>query len=176
MPQTSATKKAHLKNLTKRLDFLERWFRDFGAPNRMTAELLKETLDEIGQTRKAVAEKRFEAVLLYHDLENWHRFLVEHELEIPKMLSQTKRDARDFEGRWKGGLNSAKVRRDNSKKKDCLAYIALRLREDPTIEDDFKRRTQLNKDAAKTYDVDVHEVRRWRREDAAQKIEEMNRA
>ncbi len=110
-------------------------------------------------------------MLLYHELEDLHLKLAE-EFEMPEWLNQAKRDGRDFERRWRAELNSAKVRREKSKKKDCLGYIGLRLREDPTIQNDFKRKTQLNKDAAKKYDVDVHEVRRWRREDAKQKLEE----
>ena len=105
----------------------------------MTDELVQEALDRVAQVRKAIAAKRFDAVLLYHELEDLHRKLAE-EFEMPEWLNQAKRDGRDFERRWRAELNSAKVRREKSKKKDCLGYIALRLREDPTIQNDFKRK------------------------------------
>lgn len=100
MARTAISEKAQLKRLTDRLDFLKGWF---GDSKGITAELLKDTLNRVAQTRKAIAAKRFEAVLLYYELEAWYRFLAER-IEMVERLGLWDATVRNFDDdyrRWK---------------------------------------------------------------------------
>lgn len=93
--------KAWLKSLTDRIEVLERWFLELDRekPRRVTAKLVEDALKLATRTRDAIAAKRFEAVILYYELEDLHRFLAE-QFEIREVLSRAKRDSRYLEGRW----------------------------------------------------------------------------
>jgi hypothetical protein len=100
--RTSVNEKSRLKSLTDRLDSLESVLREWGreVPSRVTSELVKDAVARVSSARAAIKAKHFEAVLLYHELEDLYRFLTE-QFELPEKLSQAQRDARYFEGRWR---------------------------------------------------------------------------
>ena len=168
--------KAWLKSLTDRLDWLKllfggRWKQD--PPRPVTAELVEDDVALATRARAAIRAKRCETLSLNFELKDQHRFLTE-QFEIPEVLNRAQRDAQYIEDLTGGAQKSAEKRREKSNKNHCLEYINRRLSEDPSIRDHFMRNAQLNKDAAAEYRVKVHTVRRWRREDAAQKLKGRN--
>lgn len=169
MPKRGASEKVWLKSLKDRLDWLNRNLPTlvlFGTKDAAT----KEVRQRVAQIHEAIAAKRFDAILLYHELENWYReldrqFELRDRAEVEWVLESE--DSR----KRKAARNSAQVRsaKSDQKRADCLAYVDQRLREDPSISD-----AQLNEHARLKFGVHVHTVRRWRREDVARKIKEMN--
>jgi len=155
MPKCSANEKDRLKNLLDRLDFLKRWFLELDR-DRVTAELVKDALDLVTRTRKAIAAKRFEAALLYHELEDLHRFLAE-QFEMPEELSRAQRDAQYIEGRW----NAAHAPRQKliDRRERCLNEIAaLKSNSASNLTDDV-----INRQMAAKYGVTTHTIRNYRR-------------